>query len=60
VLKGLGGATIWSEDLNNLLQFYRDLPALPIAHEAVRVRGLGQKSRRTPYCRRSRVHRAAD
>lgn len=25
MIKGLRGATIWSEDLNNLLPFYRDL-----------------------------------
>src|SRR5205807_4818603 len=31
MIKGLRGATIWSEDLNNLLPFYRDVLGLPIA-----------------------------
>jgi predicted enzyme related to lactoylglutathione lyase len=31
MIKGLRGASIWSEDLNNLLPFYRDLLALPVA-----------------------------
>jgi len=31
MIKGLRGATTWSEDLNNLLPFYRDLLGLPIA-----------------------------
>jgi catechol-2,3-dioxygenase len=31
MIKGLRGATIWSEDLNNLLPFYRDLLGLPVA-----------------------------
>jgi predicted enzyme related to lactoylglutathione lyase len=30
MIKGLRGATIWSEDLNNLLPFYRDLLGLPV------------------------------
>jgi predicted enzyme related to lactoylglutathione lyase len=33
MLKGLGGATIWSEDLNNLLPFYRDVLGLKVAVE---------------------------
>jgi len=28
MIKGLAGATIWSEDVNNLLPFYRDLLGL--------------------------------
>jgi predicted enzyme related to lactoylglutathione lyase len=28
VITGLGGATIWSEDINNLLPFYRDVVGL--------------------------------
>ena len=28
MIKGLSGATIWSEDLNNLLPFYRDILGL--------------------------------
>jgi len=31
MIKGLRGATTWSEDLNNLLPFYRDLLGLPVA-----------------------------
>jgi predicted enzyme related to lactoylglutathione lyase len=31
MIKGLRGATIWSEDLNNLLPFYRDVLGLPVA-----------------------------
>jgi predicted enzyme related to lactoylglutathione lyase len=31
MIKGLRGATIWSEDLNNLLPFYRDRLGLPVA-----------------------------
>ena len=31
MIKGLRGATIWSEDLTNLLPFYRDLLGLPVA-----------------------------
>jgi predicted enzyme related to lactoylglutathione lyase len=31
MIKGLRGATIWSEDLNNLLPFYRDTLGLPVA-----------------------------
>jgi predicted enzyme related to lactoylglutathione lyase len=31
MIKGLRGATTWSEDVNNLLPFYRDLLGLPVA-----------------------------
>jgi predicted enzyme related to lactoylglutathione lyase len=31
MIKGLRGATIWSENLNNLLPFYRDTLGLPVA-----------------------------
>lgn len=31
MIKGLFGTTSWSEDLNNLLPFYRDLLGLPVA-----------------------------
>jgi predicted enzyme related to lactoylglutathione lyase len=34
MLKGLGGATIWSEDLSNLLPFYRDVLGLKVALES--------------------------
>jgi predicted enzyme related to lactoylglutathione lyase len=30
MIKGLRGATIWSEDLNNLLPFYRDVLGLKV------------------------------
>ena len=30
MINGLRGATIWSEDLNNLLPFYRDVLGLPV------------------------------
>jgi len=30
MIKGLSGATIWSEDLGNLLPFYRDVLGLPV------------------------------
>src|SRR6059058_1803640 len=30
MITGLRGATIWSEDLNNLLPFYRDVLGLPV------------------------------
>jgi len=31
MIKGLRGATIWSENLNNLLPFYRDVLGLKVA-----------------------------
>jgi predicted enzyme related to lactoylglutathione lyase len=31
MIKGLAGATIWSEDLNRLLPFYRDVLGLTVA-----------------------------
>ena len=31
MIKGLRGATIWSEDLHNLLPFYRDLLGFKVA-----------------------------
>ena len=30
MITGLRGATIWSEDLNRLLPFYRDVLGLPV------------------------------
>jgi predicted enzyme related to lactoylglutathione lyase len=33
MIKGLSGATIWSEDLNRLLPFYRDVLGLPARFE---------------------------
>jgi len=38
MIKGLRGATTWSEDLNNLLPFYRDLLGLPVAIQMSRWR----------------------
>jgi predicted enzyme related to lactoylglutathione lyase len=36
MIRGLAGATIWSENVDNLLPFYRDLLGLPVA---IRVQG---------------------
>jgi predicted enzyme related to lactoylglutathione lyase len=33
MIKGLAGATIWSEDLNRLLPFYRDVVGLQVRGE---------------------------
>ena len=33
MITGLGGATIWSEDIGNLLPFYRDVVGLPTGVE---------------------------
>ncbi|MBM4441106.1 MAG: VOC family protein [Candidatus Rokubacteria bacterium] len=33
MIRGLRGATIWSEDVNNLLPFYRDVLGLPVGLE---------------------------
>ena len=40
---GLRGATIWSEDLNNLLPFYRDVLGLPVAVDTPGFVVLGQR-----------------
>jgi predicted enzyme related to lactoylglutathione lyase len=34
MIKQFAGASIWSEDLNNLLPFYRDLLGLKVAQES--------------------------
>ena len=34
MIKRFAGTTIWSEDLNNLLPFYRDVLGLKVAHES--------------------------
>ncbi|TMB65245.1 MAG: hypothetical protein E6J43_12260 [Chloroflexi bacterium] len=44
MLKGLAGATIWSEDLNNLLPFYRDLLGLKVAYELPDFVGFGERA----------------
>ena len=33
MIKGLSGASIWSEDLNKLLPFYRDVLGLAVRHQ---------------------------
>jgi predicted enzyme related to lactoylglutathione lyase len=33
MIKQLSGASIWSEDLNNLLPFYRDILGIPVGME---------------------------
>jgi len=33
MIKGLSGATIWSQDLSNLLPFYRNVLGLPVGIE---------------------------
>jgi predicted enzyme related to lactoylglutathione lyase len=44
MLKRLSGATIWSEDLHNLLPFYRDLLGLPVAYEQPGFVGFGERA----------------
>ena len=34
MIKNFAGTSIWSEDLNNLLPFYRDVLGLKVAHES--------------------------
>jgi predicted enzyme related to lactoylglutathione lyase len=42
MITGLPGAPIWSEDLNNLLPFYRDVLGLPVAVAATGFVVLGK------------------
>jgi predicted enzyme related to lactoylglutathione lyase len=42
MLKGLMGASIWSEDLNNLLPFYRDVLGLKVAYQMPGFVGFGE------------------
>jgi glyoxylase I family protein len=44
MLKGLSGATIWSEDLNNLLPFYRDVLGLKVAFESPSFVSFGERA----------------
>jgi catechol 2,3-dioxygenase-like lactoylglutathione lyase family enzyme len=44
MLKGLGGATIWSEDLKNFLSFYRDVLGLKVAYESPGFVGFGERA----------------
>jgi catechol 2,3-dioxygenase-like lactoylglutathione lyase family enzyme len=39
---GLSGATIWSEDLNNFLPFYRDVLGLKIAFQSPEFVSFGE------------------
>src|SRR5438270_11632 len=43
MITGLRGATIWSEDLSNLLPFYRDVLGLPVAVETPGFVVLGRR-----------------
>jgi hypothetical protein len=38
MITGLRGASIWSEDVKNLLPFYRDVLGLNVGFESTRVR----------------------
>ena len=46
MITGLRGASIWSENLNNLLPFYRDLLGLPVAIQIPGFVVLGSSARR--------------
>ena len=43
MISGLGGVSIWSSDLNNLLPFYRDTIGLKVVAETERFVLLGQE-----------------
>jgi predicted enzyme related to lactoylglutathione lyase len=43
MIKGLRGATIWSEDLNNLLPFYRDVLGLRVGVQIPGFAVLGEQ-----------------
>jgi predicted enzyme related to lactoylglutathione lyase len=49
MLNGLSGATIWSEDLNTLLPFYRDLLGLQVAYEQPGFVGFGERAANGGY-----------
>jgi predicted enzyme related to lactoylglutathione lyase len=44
MISGLGGVTIWSSDLNNLLPFYRDVIGLKVVVESERFVLLGEQN----------------
>jgi catechol 2,3-dioxygenase-like lactoylglutathione lyase family enzyme len=44
MLRGLSGASIWSEDLNNLVPFYRDVLGLNVAYETPGFVGFGDRA----------------
>jgi predicted enzyme related to lactoylglutathione lyase len=48
MIKQLAGASIWSEDLNNLLPFYRDVLGLRVASESPGFVLLGEDSMDVP------------
>ncbi|CAN5866969.1 hypothetical protein BH10CHL1_BH10CHL1_04100 [soil metagenome] len=48
MIKGFGGASIWSADLNNLLPFYRDVLGLKVAMESPSFVMLGADSFNVP------------
>ena len=43
MINGLGGATIWSSDLKNLLPFYRDVVGLQVTVDTPEFALLGQE-----------------
>src|SRR5690349_8866610 len=43
MIKKFAGASIWSEDLNNLLPFYRDILGLKVVHQSAGFVVLGQE-----------------
>lgn len=43
MIKQFSGATTWSEDLNNLLPFYRDVLGLKVVHESQGFVVLGEE-----------------
>jgi catechol 2,3-dioxygenase-like lactoylglutathione lyase family enzyme len=48
MIKEFAGATIWSEDANNLLPFYRDIVGLTVVQETPNFYLLGEGSPDTP------------
>lgn len=42
MIKKFAGASIWSEDLHNLLPFYRDVLGLKVVHESIGFVVLGE------------------
>jgi predicted enzyme related to lactoylglutathione lyase len=48
MIKEFGGASIWSEDLNNLLPFYRDVLGLKVTQESPGFVLLGENSLEAP------------
>ena len=44
MIKKFAGASIWSEDLNNLLPFYRDKLGLKVVHESEGFVVLGEEN----------------